>query len=87
MNQSINDATGIGGDDDEEEDDEEEEDALPKFKPLVEKVKEPKTNEEIWDNFTLKSIKAGEDDDDDDEVSLLILHSFCSITSVSQIIN
>jgi hypothetical protein len=46
--------------------------------PLLEKVKDPKTNEEAWDNFTLKAIKPGEDDDDDeDEVSFYGLPFNC----------
>ena len=52
-----------GGDDDDEE---EEESSIPKFEPLVAKS-DGTSLEAAWDNFTIKSIRPGEDDDDDDE--------------------
>ena len=53
-----------GGDDDDEE--EEDESSIPKFEPLLPKTA-GKTQEEIWDNFTLKSIRPGEDDDEEED--------------------
>jgi hypothetical protein len=57
-----------GGDDGEGDDDEEEEKEVAAFPKLYDPVKGKNlTREEIWDNFTLKSIDFLAEDDDDEE--------------------
>jgi len=55
------------GESEEEEEEEDEEEAAP-LKPLFDPVKGEKlTEEEVWDNFTLKTLAFLADDDDDDD--------------------